>query len=104
MNPDRIALLEKFIEEDPAEPFNYYALALEYHNDNPQKTEELFDQLLIEFPDYLPVYYAAGMFQAGKNNAERAMDILNRGYLLAKEVGDLKTQQEIKSAMDVLEF
>ena len=30
MNSERIKLLEQYLEDDPSDPFNLYALALEY--------------------------------------------------------------------------
>lgn len=104
MNQSRIDLLEKFIQEDPTDPFNYYALALEYLRTNSQKASELFDALLMMHPDYLPVYYTAGTFYAEKANEAKALDILQRGVELAKRKSDMKTLRELQSAIQNLEY
>jgi hypothetical protein len=103
MNHSRIDLLEKFIAEDPSDPFNYYALALEYQQTNPSKTSQLFDDLLINHADYLPVYYTAGIFYAELANETKALLILNKGVELAKRKSDLKALRELQSAIQNLE-
>ena len=103
MNQSRIELLEKFIEEDPADPFNYYALALEYQQTNPAKARKLYDDLLINHPEYLPVYYTAGTFYAELADESRALEILNGGVELAKTKSDYKALRELQSAIQNLE-
>lgn len=99
MNHSRIDLLEKFIAEDPNDPFNHYALALEYLQTNPAKASELFDEILIHHPDYLPVYYTAGTFYAELANEMKALEILTKGVELAERKSDFKTLRELKSAI-----
>jgi len=103
MNHPRIDLLEKFIQEDPSDPFNYYALALEYLQTNPTKSRELFDEILIHHPDYLPVYYTAGTLYADLANEVKALEIFNKGVELAKINSDFKTLRELKSAIQNLD-
>jgi tetratricopeptide (TPR) repeat protein len=102
MNPSRIDLLEKYIAEDPSDPFNYYALALEYHQTNPNKAGELFDEILANHPDYLPVYYTAGTFYSEIANEVKALEILTKGVELAERKADFKTLRELKSAIQNL--
>ena len=103
MNHSRIELLEKFIKEDPADPFNYYALALEYQETNPSKARALFDDLLVNHAEYLPVYYTAGIFYAGLADESRALEILNQGVAVAKTKSDHKAMRELQSAIQNLE-
>jgi tetratricopeptide (TPR) repeat protein len=103
MNHSRIELLEKFIVEDPSDPFNYYALALEYLQTNPDKAVELFDKILANHADYLPVYYAAGTFFADQANDAKALDILSKGVELAKKKSDFKTLRELQGALQNLD-
>lgn len=103
MNHSRIELLEKFISEDPSDPFNYYALALEYLQTNPAKASVLFDELLVNHPDYLPAYYTAGTFYAELANEEKALEILNKGLDLAKKTSSLKALRELKTAIQNLD-
>ena len=102
MNHTRINMLEKFMEEDPGDPFNYYALALEYLETNPLKAAELFDAVLINHPEYLPVYYTAATCFAELANEVKAMEILTKGVDLAKRKSDSKTLRELQSAIQNL--
>jgi tetratricopeptide (TPR) repeat protein len=102
MNHSRIDLLEKCIEEDPSDPFNYYALALEYQQTNPGKASLLFNELLIHHADYLPVYYTAGTFYADLADEAKALEILKRGVALAQKKSDTKAFRELQSAIDNL--
>ena len=52
-------MLQKFIEDDPTDPFNHYALALEYIEHEPAKARDLLLKLIEENPTYLPAYYQA---------------------------------------------
>ena len=54
MNNDRIQQLIRFVQEEPGDPFNVYALAMEYVADEPRQAMACFDDLLTRFPDYLP--------------------------------------------------
>lgn len=103
MNHSRIDLLEKFMLEDPSDPFNYYALALEYLQTNPAKATELFDVVLLNHAEYLPIYYTAGTFYADQGNGLKAHEILNKGIELAKRKSDFKALRELKSVIQNLD-
>lgn len=95
---DRVRQLEEFLKEDPRDPFNHYALALEYLKTDTNRARHLFETLLTSFPDYLPTYYpyAHLLIELGKNEA--AEDIFNKGKEMAMQKGDQKTLGELRSA------
>lgn len=99
MNQPRIDLLKKFILEDPCDPFNYYALALEHLHTDPLKAGELFDNLLNEHPNYLPTYYMAGTFFASQKMEAKGLGILKKGLLLAKLKQNFATARELLGAI-----
>ncbi len=103
MNTDRIRQLEKWISEDPADPFNKYGLALEVQHIDRQKADALFTELLMNHKNYLPTYYTAAQFYTNHNDA-KAIEILEKGIVLAKELEDTKTIRELQSALDQLLF
>lgn len=103
MNNLRISTLESYIKEDPADPFNYYALALEYVKEDASKAERIFDELLVNHPDYLPTYYSAGTFHAECQNNEKAESILRRGIALAKKLEESKALRELQNALQNLD-
>ena len=99
-NLERLKLLEQYAREDPNDPFPIYALALEWVNSNPQKAEDLFDKLLKDHADYLPVYYHAGQFFLAAGDKTKAMRILETGIQKTKKTGDSKGLAELKSLVD----
>ncbi len=104
MPTDRIKQLQQYCDEDPSDPFNLYALALEYRMIDPDKTSELFDLLLKGHPDYLPTYYHAAKFFQDTGNTDKAASLFERGIALAKKVQDHKAHRELKSAYDEMMF
>lgn len=99
MNKSRIELLNKFIEDDPNDPFNYYALALEFQNSDIEKANGLFQKLLEEFPNYLPTYYTAGNFYADHGRDQDALLTFEKGIELAKSYSDSKALKELQAAL-----
>lgn len=95
---NRIAALEKFLEEDPHDPFNYYALALELLKTDRQKAGALFDSLLKKFPDYLPTYYPYAHWMIEENETARAEELFAEGIRRAQAANDAKTARELQAA------
>ena len=102
MDQERLILLKQFVEEEPEDPFNWYALALEETKQNPKKATELFEYVLKKHPEYLPVYYHAGNLYLSLGNEERAKDILLLGVNLAKLNGEQKAMGELITLLDDL--
>ncbi|HMI67432.1 MAG TPA: hypothetical protein VK517_15425 [Cyclobacteriaceae bacterium] len=100
MNLERLQLLEQYAREDPMDPFPRYALALEWVTSDPKKAEQCFDQLLIDHPHYLPVYYHAAHLHILSSDLVNAKLILEKGILLARDLGNSKTGAELKGLLD----
>ncbi|GAB3182015.1 tetratricopeptide repeat protein [Telluribacter humicola] len=96
-NPLLKNLLE-FYNEDPHDPFNIYALALEYKKSDIGKSEALFRKLLAEHPDYLPAYYHAAQLFAESGKSEEAHATYKTGIKLAQQQANTKTHQELVRA------
>jgi tetratricopeptide (TPR) repeat protein len=103
MNEARVKLLEQFYEENPTDPFNLYALALEHAKTDTDMAASLFDKLIIEYEDYLPTYYQAVEFFAAKNQLDKAIEIGKRGIDKAKRNNQLKMLGELKSLLESIE-
>ena len=52
-NLERIKLLKDYCDEEPQNPFNFYALALEYRESEKVEATNLFDFVVFNFPNYL---------------------------------------------------
>ena len=97
---DRIKLLKQFITEDPDDPFNYYALGLEYLEANKHLAIDIFQQLTKEHQDYLPTYYQLGKLYEQVGAKDQAILIFNEGLRIAKAQNNLKTFRELSAALE----
>jgi Tfp pilus assembly protein PilF len=95
---NRIAQLEEFLKEDPNDPFNSYALALEYLKTDPAKSLSLFESLLSAHPDYLPTYYPFAQLLIEQQQTDKAEAIFRKGIDTARRANDLKTLKELSNA------
>jgi tetratricopeptide (TPR) repeat protein len=102
MNNYRIKMLKKYMEENPGDPFNIYALALEYLGLDVKISKSYFDELLTDHPEYLPTYYHAANLYLEMGNVEEAKNMYEKGILLAEKQGDLNPLKELKNALNNL--
>ena len=99
----RIQQLEQFAKDEPHDPFNVYALALEYQKFDIPRALGLFEQLVILHPDYVPTYYHLAKLQAFTGDVAYALKTFKSGMIAAQKVGDHKAMRELKSALEELE-
>lgn len=95
---NRLELLINFCEEESTDPFNWYALTLEYQKTSPEKAGEGFDKLIRDFPDYVPTYYHAAQFWAEQEEEEKARTIYEQGIRKAEAAKDFHALRELKGA------
>ena len=104
MNKERVELLKKFRDEDDNDPFPLYGLAMEYLHELPDEALALFNILLTQHPDYLPVYYTAAHFLLEQGNEDHAKELLRTGIELSIKQKNDKATRELRSALEQLEF
>lgn len=104
MNSERLKMLKQFVDEDPANAFNWYALALEYQHSDPSEASRLFDKLMTEFEAYLPTYYMAATHYVRQGDSEKAVRTFEKGIEIARMQGDRKTASELRSGLDEILF
>lgn len=97
-NLSRIEILQTYAEQEPSNPFNWYALAIEYRNVNPEKALDYFNKLLTEHKVYLPTYYHAALLYAEMDHLEQAKNIYENGIALAKELGNQHALSELQNS------
>jgi len=100
----RLNVLLKYLEEEPNDPFNLYAIASEYLSESIEKAKEYFDLLLAKHSDYLPTYFHAAQLYVDLENEEKAIEVYKQGIALAKLQQNDKTQRELESAYQNLLF
>jgi hypothetical protein len=104
MTTPRVEQLLKFHEEDPADPFPIYGLALEFVKSDTTKSHGYFERLLKDFGDYLPTYYHAAKLKTELGLTKDALATYEKGIALAKKLGDNQTLRELQSAYEELAF
>lgn len=98
MQTDRITHLRNFIKEEPEEPFNYYALALELKDCNPQEAKEHFDYLLQKHPDYTATYYHAAALYEQLALPDDAKGIYEKGITVCQKAMATHALRELQTA------
>lgn len=97
-NLDRIELLKGYCKVEPDNPFNYYALALEYRASDKTASAHLFDFVVKDFPTYLPVYFPAAHFFFEEGDLKKAKELFEIGLALAHDLQDEKAKKELANA------
>lgn len=95
---DRISQLEKFMQEDPNDPFPRYALAIEHLRINKKKSRELFEDLLKNHPDYIATYYHAAALYIEVGERDLAEKTFESGMIKAKALDEIHALKELQSA------
>ncbi|WP_375583136.1 tetratricopeptide repeat protein [Cyclobacterium xiamenense] len=95
---DRVRELLSYMEEEPENPFNIYALALEYQNQDKEKASFYFNKLLREHKSYLPCYYHAAQLFAELGQSTQAESTFLEGIQLAKKQKNAHAQRELENA------
>lgn len=103
MNYDRLQQLIRFVQEEPGDPFNVYALAMEFINGQPEQARPYFDRLLTDHPDYLPTYYHAAALYADLDERDRAAVLYEKGIELARAQNNARTLLELQRAKQAFE-
>lgn len=98
----RIEQLNQFIKDDPEDPFNHYALALEYCKSDEKRALEIFENVVKNHEQYLPVYYQLASLYTSMGQKEKAIQTFNDGIAIARGQGDLKTLRELNAGLEEL--
>jgi len=100
---DRIALLTQVLEQNPADAFARYGLAMAH------VAEGRTDQALAEFstlvqhnPDYVPAYQMSAQTLAKLNRGEEAVARLKEGIAAARRTGNGHAASEMQALLDDL--
>ncbi|MBL0743596.1 tetratricopeptide repeat protein [Chryseolinea lacunae] len=102
--PSRLEQLEQFYTDDPSDPFNLYALALEYQKTDGAKSIALFNRLTEEHADYIPTYYHLGKAYQEAGERESALKVFEKGIEKARRHNDLKALRELHAAHQEMLF
>ena len=102
-NP-RIEMLKQFLSEDPQDDFSQYALALELEKAGKSSDAIVhLEQIISRNPEYLAAYYQLGNLLGKLQNPDKAITIFQQGMSIAVRQKNLKTMNELQSAIEMLD-
>lgn len=101
MQAERLKILTELVKTEPNEPFNRYALAMEYIGSDSQEALKHLEVLLNGFANYLATYYQAAIIYAEQDEEEKAKVTFEKGIALAKKQGNEKILKELKGAFQM---
>lgn len=103
MNKSRLEQIEAMLLKEPKDPFLNYALAMENSKiGRDDKTLELYEQLIIDHPNYIGTYYHLGKLLEKFGNSEKAEKIYTLGIEKAKANKEFHALSELQSALNLL--
>ena len=101
---DKIAMLTQILEQNPADAFARYGLAMEHANQG--RTEPAlaeFDRLLTTHPDYTAGYFMAAQTLVKAGRADEAKARLEQGIASAQRTGNRHALSEMEALLMELE-
>jgi Tfp pilus assembly protein PilF len=105
MSDSRLEKLIQLLEQQPADLFLQYALAMEYLGlADIQQAELNFRKVLAHDETYIPAYYQLGKICEGEGKDQEAIRLFEKGLAYAQQKKDLKTMNEFRTALDELLF
>jgi tetratricopeptide (TPR) repeat protein len=95
--------LEELIQSDPDDVFLQYALAKACVSEGDVETGLSQFQAVIEaHPEYVPAYFQKGQALAERGRGDEAREIVSRGILIARKVGDRHAEREMSEFLETL--
>jgi len=102
MQNTRLAKLLEFLASEPNDSFILYALATEYNSLN--DTANAFNyylKLINEHPDYVGTYYHLGKLYEKQEQKDQAIEIYQKGMVVARNKRDMHAFSELQGAYNV---
>lgn len=94
----RFELLLKYAQEEPQNPFNWYALATECRKYDLRESLMYYEKVWREFPEYGANYYHLASAYTELNILDRAKLIYEQGIEVLSRQKETKLLQELKNA------
>ena len=103
MASTRIEILKSMVEQNPADSFARYGLAMEYRNTGDLEAAVAeFRTLLAAHPDYSAAYFHGGQTLERLGRPAEARQLYMRGIEATARKGDFHTRDEIQAALDLM--
>jgi len=104
MAPSKKEQIQKMLESEPHDSFLNYALALEYAKSNEiKKAIETLEMIIKREENYLAAYFQLGKYYELVNDIPKAIEVYQKGILIAKQQKNNKILGELNEALLMLE-
>ena len=101
--PTRLEVLEMMVGKQPADPFPYYGLALEYRSaGRVDDSITAFTRLRERFPDYVPTYLMAAQACQELGRRDGAAEWCRAGIEAARRGRDAHAAGELEAFLGTL--
>jgi tetratricopeptide (TPR) repeat protein len=100
---DRVAILRQMVEQNPADSFARYGLAMEYGNAG--ELEEALAQyraITATTPNYHAAYFHGGRLLERLGRVEEAKQFYLQGIEVTTRLGEGHAREELQAALDQL--
>lgn len=102
---DKIALLTEILQQNPADSFARYGLAMEYVSQgNTEKALEEFATVTEKNPDYVPAYQMSAQTLAKLHRTEEAIARLKSGLAAAERTNNHHAASEMQALLEELQY
>jgi tetratricopeptide (TPR) repeat protein len=102
--PNRLAMLTQFLEQNPNDAFARYGLAMEHSRLGQTETAlEQFNRLLQLHPDYTNGYFMAAQTLERAGRTSEAKKMLENGIAAAQRTGNRHALSEMSGMLEELE-
>jgi Tfp pilus assembly protein PilF len=99
----RIEILKSMVEQDPANAFGRYGLAMEYVNTGDlESAADQFRALLEHNPNYSAGYFHGGQTLEKLGRTDDAKELYRKGIEITRTTGDGHTRSELEGALALL--
>jgi Flp pilus assembly protein TadD len=104
MASTRLDILKSMVEQNPADRFARYGLAMEYRNAGDlEAAMGEFRALMAAHPDYSPAYFHGGQTLERMGRRDEAREVYRQGIEATTRGGDQHARSEMQGALDMLE-
>lgn len=101
----RLHKLLEMLDKQPNDTFLTYAVGMEHlGNNNDVEAQQWFEKTLSIEPDNIATHYQLALLYHKYGKDKEAINLLEKGMVLAKNKGDLKTSNEFRTALDEIIF
>lgn len=103
MSADRLAMIERLIAGGSADPFHWYARAMELRSlGRLEDALAAFADVRDRFADYVPTYLMAAQVAQELDRADEARAWCEQGLEQARAKGDAHAARELSQLLDML--